>query len=561
MRRLQQYLEQSARLIAASVSRTSFRVKPIAPAPSHPCWSGRDLLVQLKPPSVDYPACPWVLRTPVPRGHDPRHLPNKLLKTSLNSYVIGERAGGKVAMAYVPGFEWDIFISYPRESDERDARDFQWVQEFRRLLESEIRQRLPESDALKIYFDRAEFGAADHLKHDLLPAARSSALFLPITSPLYFDTRKFTMQELREFCASGNSVGRIVIIELLPVPSEERPSELNGPKRNHFFVMEQGKPIRLTPQSSKYADTYVERLQFVAEDIKEVLQEMGPNRGGRASGRPGDFEDRTVVLAEKEEGVDTEWEQIRIFLRKELGVRVLPNGEYPANDAELPAALKLDLARSDLFIQLLSPEDEAIHARRNSNSTSRGQTQSELAHAHLPHPERQILQWRKPILTRPEALASWNKALLEGPHVLVGTSKEFKDASVQKLRQLIEPATPPLSKKSYSSILHARTWMSGTSCCNARARNVLDGHPSWIVKRCPLEGKPEELQEALDENLMHCEALWLVYGHSSSTWVDKQLMRCFKLTPNRKAPLAPERKAIVLVPPPRSRDIPWVVKG
>ena len=111
---------------------------------------------------------------------------------------------------------------------------------------------------------------------------------------------------------------------------------------------------------------------------------------------------------------------------------------------------------------------------------------------------------------------------------------------MQKLRQLIEPAIRRFRKESYSST--PRQDLDVGDKLLTQARNVLDGHPSWIVKRCPLEGKPEELQEALDENLMHCEALWLVYGHSSSTWVDKQLMRCFKLTPNRKAPLAPEKK-------------------
>src|SRR2546428_6969002 len=99
-------------------------------------------------------------------------------------------------MAYVPGFDWDIFISYPRESNQRDPQDLGWVNEFHRILKDELDQRMPDSDRPKIYFDREDFGAADHIDHDLLEAARRSALFLPILSPRYIAPGKFTLQEL-----------------------------------------------------------------------------------------------------------------------------------------------------------------------------------------------------------------------------------------------------------------------------------------------------------------------------------------------------------------------------
>jgi hypothetical protein len=455
-------------------------------------------------------------------------------------------------MAYVPGFEWDLFISYPREINEGDALDFQWVKEFHRLLEKEIKLRLGSSE-LKIYFDDRDFRATDHLEEDLLEAVRKSALFLPITSRLYVDNKKFTMRELREFCAPGDFKRRIVIVELLPIAVGYRPNELNGPKRNPFFVEVQGKPIVLTPHSGKYRDEYIMRLQFVAEDITAALEGMKDLK------EPGPFSEKTILLAQKEEGVDIEWEQIRLFLRKELGVKLLPEGEYPTSDSDLASAITADLAQVDLFVQLLSPEDEAIHARFNPNKPSRSQIQSDLAHARLARPKDQILQWRKPIGTRPEALASWNKALLEGRYVLVGNAKEFKDAIVDKLRPPPQPP-PPSSDEPILLIDVAREDLDIGDDLLIKVTDELGENSPWIVKRCPLEGKPEELQAALDENLTDCEALWLIYGQSSATWVDNHLMRCRKLTAKRKAPLRRDRKAILLVPPPRSRDIPWRVE-
>src|ERR1700710_772604 len=101
-------------------------------------------------------------------------------------------------MAYVPGFEWDIFISYPRESDERDSQDFEWVNEFHRILQKEIGERIPDNQGARIFFDRREFGASD-VESQILTAARSSALFLPILSPRFVAPGKFTLKELDAF--------------------------------------------------------------------------------------------------------------------------------------------------------------------------------------------------------------------------------------------------------------------------------------------------------------------------------------------------------------------------
>jgi hypothetical protein len=120
-------------------------------------------------------------------------------------------------MAYVPGFDWDIFISYPRESNERDGRDVEWVEEFCRLLESEIKQRLASQDDPQIYFDQRNFGVADRLEDDLLNASRKAALFVPIMSPRYVAPGKFTLRELEAFCESGDIKNRIVTVDLLPV--------------------------------------------------------------------------------------------------------------------------------------------------------------------------------------------------------------------------------------------------------------------------------------------------------------------------------------------------------
>jgi hypothetical protein len=339
-------------------------------------------------------------------------------------------------MPYVPEFEWDLFVSYPRESDERDAYDFEWVNEFHRLLESEIKQRLASLDGPKIYFDRRNFGAADNLEIDLLRAARKSALFMPIVSPRFVAPGKFTLRELEAFCEAGYVNNRIVTIELLPVSAEEgRPHALCGPKRNNFFVREGKIPIKLNPRSEKHGDLYATQLQIVAEEIKELLQKMRRAAGTAVIEANKPFSGRTVLLAEKDDDIDHQWESIRAYLH-DFGANILSADAEEPNDnlEEFKATCRANLDRADLFVQLLSPVDEAN--RWIEGKPSRAELQYNLAvNRARPIP---LLQWRKPGI-RPDTLKHWDRDLLDGPHVAALGLEEFKREIKKKMLELSAP--------------------------------------------------------------------------------------------------------------------------
>src|SRR5262249_50767992 len=111
---------------------------------------------------------------------------------------------------------------------------------------------------------------------------------------------------------------------------------------------------------------------------------------------------------------------------------VLPvEGTYPDSELEFSSAFKADLAKAHLFIQLLSPVDEAIRSKDGKSSRARLQYSLAMNDARqIP-----IMQWRKPGI-RPEALVHWDKELLDGPHVMVVGLEEFK-------REIERELTPP----------------------------------------------------------------------------------------------------------------------
>jgi hypothetical protein len=84
-------------------------------------------------------------------------------------------------MAYVPGFEYDVFISYA--SDEADSRLEGFVQELRLYLRRELGKEFSERG---VFFDRQELNLTPvEWKHKLRQSARSAAILLPILTPTY----------------------------------------------------------------------------------------------------------------------------------------------------------------------------------------------------------------------------------------------------------------------------------------------------------------------------------------------------------------------------------------
>jgi TIR domain len=92
-------------------------------------------------------------------------------------------------MAYVPGFEYDLFLSYASSDNDQGA-----VEEFAGVLQKNISDNLVNcfspQEKVRVYFDRERLASQtavnweDHLKS----AASSSALLVPLLSPNYLSS-------------------------------------------------------------------------------------------------------------------------------------------------------------------------------------------------------------------------------------------------------------------------------------------------------------------------------------------------------------------------------------
>lgn len=192
----------------------------------------------------------------------------------------------------VPGFEYDIFISYRQNDNKYD----QWVSEFVHNLTLELVATL--KDRLSIYFDEnLEDGLRETYNVDKsLSGKLNSLIFIPIISNTYCDTSSFAWQQ--EFLpfkriASGNVLGmdvnlpngnvasrilpvRIHEIELEDVQLLEK--ELSGSLRSIDFVYKSSgvnRPLRHKDDSSALGNQngtiYRNQINKVANAIKEIV--------------------------------------------------------------------------------------------------------------------------------------------------------------------------------------------------------------------------------------------------------------------------------------------------
>jgi len=191
----------------------------------------------------------------------------------------------------VPGYEYDIFISYRQKDNEYDG----WVTEFVNNLKRELRATFKED--ISIYFDaNPKDGLLEtHIVDESLAKKLKCLLFIPIISQTYCDSKSFAWQY--EFCAfnksakedrfgknirlaSGNVANRILPVKIHDLDPEDEPlieNELGGVLRCIEFIYKSAgvnRPLRANedhPQDNLNKTYYRDQINKVANSVKEII--------------------------------------------------------------------------------------------------------------------------------------------------------------------------------------------------------------------------------------------------------------------------------------------------
>jgi TolB-like protein/Tfp pilus assembly protein PilF len=201
----------------------------------------------------------------------------------------------------LPGYEYDIFISYRQKDNKHDG----WVTEFVNNLKGELESTFKEE--ISVYFDISPHdGLLETYDVDAsLKEKLKCLIFIPIISLTYCDPKSFAWEhEFKAFgeqasrdqfgmkvkLSRGNVASRVLPIQIHELDSDDRKlveSELGGFLRGiEFIYKEPGVNRPLTPNDDEKKNLsntmYKNQINKVANAIKEIITGLkNPDREGK----------------------------------------------------------------------------------------------------------------------------------------------------------------------------------------------------------------------------------------------------------------------------------------
>ena len=190
----------------------------------------------------------------------------------------------------IPGYEYDIFISYRQKDNEYDG----WVTEFINNLKRELHATFKED--ISIYFDANPIDGLleTHIVDESLAKKLKCLIFIPVISQTYCDPQSFAWQH--EFCAfnniakedqfgrdirlaGGNVASRILPVKIHDLDIEDKSlleNELGGVLRSIEFIYKASgvnRPLKPNDERTENLNHtfYRDQINKVANALKEII--------------------------------------------------------------------------------------------------------------------------------------------------------------------------------------------------------------------------------------------------------------------------------------------------
>ncbi|BAP55170.1 extracellular ligand-binding receptor [Thioploca ingrica] len=454
--------------------------------------------------------------------------------------------------AYVPNCKHDIFVSYARVDDEPFAgADKGWVTTLITGLKILLGKKLGSPELFSLWMDHELRGNTPTTPH-ICKQLETSALFVLILSPAY-EVSQWCQFELNTLLAiAGKDSGRIFVVEHDIV--EERSPDLSDLLGYKFWVRNEfGQPrILAIPKPNPEEFEYYQKLDDLARQLVEKLKELKQEAQAKLATTPtlpSDYADliaatttlttrlpadeadptptitspptTTVFLAKVSENLEKHRQEVKGYLEQQ-GVRILPTKEYAF--ATLQQSLDQDLKECQLFVQLLN-DNSGGFINYPLFQYQRAQAAS------LP-----ILQWRDPRLNLTTVTDSVQRTLLEASTVMAVHLFEFQTYIIKYLT----PAPVEIPKPTTAGdILVFINAAPEDMTLAHRIKDILDAH--GIGYSLPLEistsTKAAEIRNYLEQNLLYCDSIIVLYDNTSAVWVNEQLLYCRRMQRLRDQPL------------------------
>lgn len=447
-------------------------------------------------------------------------------------------------MPYVGEGRNDIFVSYAHADNDPGFSGNRWVSQFAAHVGTYLKQRLGSADDLRIYFDNRDL-QANHDLDEIISEVEGAAVFIAILSPSYVQ-RDWTQKELSAFSRLPDARNRIFSVELLPVDSPlVYPPQIETRNRAKFWHQpDLDSNTAMTIDPTLHPQIYGQRLMDLVDQIKGLLVERRSATKSALLLSPSADQaitrevKGTVLLAQSTDELESEREQVKSYLRQ-MNFEVLPSTDYPQGGEAFADVFSADLARADVFVQLLGkaagrkPPDLPegyIHYQFNTAEKS----------------GKPMMLWAHPdidvsALSDPGQIEMFSSAAL-----VVSGLESFKSEVSDRFAK-----TRATQKQMHGEMVYIGAEKADLDIAK-QLQNELHSR-QFPVALPTFEGSAEEIRQDLEENLMDSSTLVFIHGSAPVNWVRGNLRRLHKLLALRQEP--PQTVAYLKAPPPKDSDI------
>jgi hypothetical protein len=448
-------------------------------------------------------------------------------------------------MGYLPGFDYDIFISYAHVDNETADKDEPgWVAQFREHLEVQLSKRIGRMGAVKIWQDPTLEGSQLFDK-TIQDGINRSALFLALTSTGYLAS-EYCQQELKWFCSKagtepiGLSVGdrmRVFNLLLNNIPFQEWPQEFgrtsgypfhDAERDDEFGYPSDPKEKSFQQQIRKLVDSIYKTLTVLKEKQPVIAQPVS-RRDEQAT--EASF---TVFLADTADTLRKVRSRVVNELEQE-GIRVIRSTPPPYDAASHEEAVLSEIGKADLSVHLL----DSLPGREieGDESKSYPQRQAELAIQHarskfiwVPHTldVKSIEdETYKRFLDQLE-----NGARNESAYNFIREAPSSITREVlEKISQLKAAAQTPVAPSAALVDTHFKDQLYALDLIRFLSEKNIQPFIN------PEEDDPRKNMKILEERLKQVSKLIIIYGSVNEEWVRARLGAAVQIAITERCPL------------------------
>lgn len=441
---------------------------------------------------------------------------------------------------------YDLFVSYAHVDNANG-----WVTDFVKRLKEALAIRSG-GTPLDVYFDTRSL-QANTLIGDIVEAARRSRLFLAVGSRAYAE-RDFTKAELTAFDEVTGDPSRIFVIETLPLLAGKTwPAEIKDHARQCFFTTDEADGTqsvlsfdddkqRYTRQIDKLAENIVQALARTATQSAMVSRERTVLSEGAANASARSKDAMRVLIAQANEALEDEVEELRAYLEKaNPSVTLLPERGYPQDGSAFKASFLADLDRADLVVQLLGKR--------------RGRTPPDLPEGYTVFQcqaarENSVpmMQWHHPHIAFDEITDDEYAQILTGPDVTTGSLRSFMADVSKRASQKVQA-----DRKPNGSVVYIHASESDMEI----ARQIGQACAKYkLFCHLPQADGNTISSQLFQERLASSHAVLLLYCNAEVRWARQEAEEVYKYW-RRDGQVV----ALCLGPPPDKPDMNVVFPG